>query len=71
MAAVEKDMPSVEQQDTPGTAPVIADKATVQEAAEHTAFDHSLTVRQAIKYYKWAIFWCLAVRYAPKSQSAV
>jgi hypothetical protein len=62
MAEAEKDMPSVEQQDNTEPAPVIADKVTVQEAAEHTAFDHSLTVRQAIKYYKWAIFWCLAVR---------
>lgn len=43
--------------------PAINNKAIIEEAAERTAFEHSLTVRQAVKYYKWAIFWCLAVRY--------
>lgn len=45
------------------TVPAIYNKTITQEAEERNAFEHSLTVRQAIKYYKWAIFWCLAVRY--------
>ena len=60
----EKDIPAVEHE-TMSTAetPAINNKAIIEEAAERTAFEHSLTVRQAVKYYKWAIFWCLAVRF--------
>ncbi|ELQ44844.1 maltose permease MAL31 [Pyricularia oryzae Y34] len=36
-------------------------KALVDSAAHDAAHQHDLTIRQAIKYYRWAIFWCLAV----------
>lgn len=57
--------PAVEQQDVVDSQPQPAlaiDKATIQEAADRTTFEHNMSVRDAIKYYKWAIFWCLAVR---------
>ncbi|TLS24965.1 hypothetical protein PpBr36_07784 [Pyricularia pennisetigena] len=36
-------------------------KALVDSVAHDAAEQHDLTVRQAIKCYRWAIFWCLAV----------
>lgn len=48
-----------------GSVPAINNKSIINGASEQVGFEHSLTIRQAIKYYKWAIFWCLAVRYAP------
>ncbi|KFA50081.1 hypothetical protein S40293_08598 [Stachybotrys chartarum IBT 40293] len=43
------------------TVPAIRSKAIIHDAAERTEFEHQLSVWQAAKYYKWAIFWCLAV----------
>lgn len=45
-------------------------KALVDSAAHDAAHQHDLTIRQAIKYYRWAIFWCLAVRlaYSPRKK---
>jgi hypothetical protein len=56
--------PAVDEQDVVDSQPqpLAIDKATIQEAADRTTFEHNMSVRDAIKYYKWAIFWCLAVR---------
>lgn len=63
MATTEKEeQPRIEQQLETSDVPAVDNKAIIQGAAENVAFEHSMTVRQAIKYYKWAIFWCLAVR---------
>lgn len=37
------------------------DKNLVNDAATRNAFEHSLTIKQAIKYNKWAIIWCLVL----------
>lgn len=57
-AAVEQDIADSK----PEPLALAIDKATIEEAADRTAFEHSMSVRDAVKYYKWAIFWCLAVR---------
>ncbi|TLD25066.1 hypothetical protein PspLS_05386 [Pyricularia sp. CBS 133598] len=36
-------------------------KALVDNASHDAAHQHDLTIRRAIRYYRWAIFWCLAV----------
>ncbi|KAI6360735.1 hypothetical protein MCOR25_006685 [Pyricularia grisea] len=36
-------------------------KALVDKAAHDAVHQHDTTIRQSIKYYRWAIFWCLAV----------
>lgn len=46
-----------------GSVPAIHNKSVINNAAENVKFEHTITIRQAIRYYKWAIFWCLAVRY--------
>lgn len=61
MATTEKD-PHIGEQLETSDVPAVENKTIIQGAAENVAFEHSMTVRQAIKYYKWAIFWCLAVR---------
>lgn len=58
------DEPSPIDQHVDSSVPAINNKAIINEAAENVNFEHNLTVRQALKYYKWAIFWSLAVRYA-------
>ena len=39
----------------------IVDKSIVQGAAVRAEFDHQLSIKDAIKYYKWAILWTLAL----------
>ena len=63
MADNEKAQVEHDAMSTTAQTPAINNKAIIEEAAERTAFEHSMTVRQAVKYYRWAIFWCLAVRY--------
>lgn len=63
----EKSRPSVEHDlalaaETSAVVGATVDKTTIQEAADHTMFMHEMTIRQAVKYYRWAIFWCIAVR---------
>ena len=36
-------------------------EADLDEAQSANAHEHSLTVRQALKYYPWAVFWSLGV----------
>jgi MFS transporter, SP family, general alpha glucoside:H+ symporter len=36
-------------------------KEVVQGAAERAEFDHQLTIKNAVRYYRWAIIWCLAL----------
>lgn len=39
----------------------IQNKAIVNAAEDRNEFDHQLKIKDAIRYYKWAIIWCLAI----------
>lgn len=39
----------------------INNKAIVNAAEDRNEFDHKLTIKDAVRYYKWAIIWCLAI----------
>lgn len=41
--------------------PTATNKSIVQGAADRAEFDHNLLVKDAVRYYRWAIFWCLAL----------
>lgn len=58
----EKDSPIPIDGNSERSVPAINNKNIINDAAERTHFEHNLTIRQAIKYHRWAIFWCLAVR---------
>lgn len=67
MADVEKQdaMQSVHVSDVLGTKDdgnAVNEKSITQAAADRAEFDHALTIKDAIKYYRWAIFWCLTIR---------
>lgn len=61
MGHAEKDAPVHVDASSEQSVPAINNKNIIHDAAERTHFEHNLTVRQAIKYHRWAIFWCLAV----------
>lgn len=66
MSSEDKERPAAIEHDVADSKPEAQsalgiDKATIQEAADRTAFEHEMSIRDAVKYYKWAIFWCLAV----------
>ena len=35
---------------------------TTKQAALHSEVEHAMSIRQAVKHYRWAIFWCMLVR---------
>lgn len=39
----------------------INNKVIVNAAEDRNEFDHKLTIKDAVKYYKWAIIWCLTI----------
>lgn len=39
----------------------INNKAIVNAAEDRNEFDHQLKIKDAVKYYKWAIIWCLVI----------
>jgi hypothetical protein len=39
----------------------IGNKAIVSAAEDRNEFDHQLTIRDAVSYYRWSIFWCLMI----------
>jgi hypothetical protein len=39
----------------------IKNKAIVNAAEDRNEFDHNLSIKDAVSYYRWAIFWCLMI----------
>lgn len=39
-----------------------AERTTTKQAAIHSEVEHALSIRQAVKHYRWAIIWCMLVR---------
>jgi hypothetical protein len=42
-------------------ASITNNKDIVMDAEDRANFDHSLKIKDAIKYYRWGIIWCLAL----------